>query len=76
MGVAVRCERAEPVRSGRNLVFGFEGDGKMTEFEVAWTVAVGKVAHRLFKSYGELCEWLERFEFRREFRASVREVEK
>lgn len=47
----------------------------MTQFEVAWTVAVGKVARKLFESYGELCEWLERFEFRREFRASVKEVE-
>jgi hypothetical protein len=47
----------------------------MTRFEVAWTVAVGKVARRLFNTYDELCEWLERFEFRREFRASVKEVE-
>lgn len=47
----------------------------MTQFEVAWTVAVGKVARRLFESYDDLCEWLERFEFRREFRASVKEVE-
>jgi hypothetical protein len=46
----------------------------MIQFEVAWTVAVGKVARRLFNSYDELCGWLERFEFRREFRASVREV--
>jgi len=47
----------------------------MTRFEVAWTVAVGKVARQLFESYGELCEWLERFEFRKEFRASVKEAE-
>ena len=47
----------------------------MTEFEVAWTDAVGKVARQLFNTYDELCEWLNRFEFRREFRASVREAE-
>ena len=47
----------------------------MTRFEVAWTVAVGKVARQLFNTYDELCEWLERFEFRREFRASVKETE-
>ena len=47
----------------------------MTRFEVAWTVAVGKVARRLFNTYDELCEWLNRFEFRKEFRASVKEAE-
>ena len=47
----------------------------MTRFEVAWTVAVGKVARKLFESYDELCVWLERFEFRREFRASVTEAQ-
>jgi hypothetical protein len=44
----------------------------MTQFEVAWTNAVGKVIDRIFESYEELCEWLRRFEFRRGFRASVR----
>jgi hypothetical protein len=47
----------------------------MTRFEVAWTVAVGKVARQLFSCREELLEWLERFEFRKEFRASVKEAE-
>jgi 2-hydroxy-3-keto-5-methylthiopentenyl-1-phosphate phosphatase len=47
----------------------------MTQFEVAWTNAVGKVVDRIFESYEELCEFLERFEVRRGFRASVKEME-
>jgi hypothetical protein len=48
---------------------------EQNRFEVAWTVAAGKVARQLFNTYEELCEWLERFEFRREFRASVKDAE-
>ena len=46
----------------------------MTQFEVAWTNAVGKVIDRIFESYDELCEFLERFELRDGWKASVKEV--
>jgi len=47
----------------------------MTEFEVAWTDAVGKVVRRLFNSYDELCGFLERFHVRKCCWASVKETE-
>ena len=47
----------------------------MTQFEVAWINAVGRVIDRLFESYDELCEFLGQFEVRKGFRASVKEAE-
>jgi hypothetical protein len=45
----------------------------MTKFELVYTDTVGIAIHRLFRSHGDLCSFLDRFEVTSGCRATVKQ---